>query len=88
MKYLVFVVGIVSILGVQVWREEELELQQVQQQRQQRQQAARAHCVAQLQGVLHEAAARRDRAAMDALQEAIHSGAALRKCDAVAAGVQ
>jgi len=88
MKYLVFVVGVVSLLGVQVWREEELELQQARQQAQQRQQAARARCVAQLQGVLHEAAARRDRVAMDLLQEAIHSGAALRKCDAVAAAVQ
>jgi hypothetical protein len=84
MKYLVFVVGIVSILGVQVWREEELELQQVQQ----RQQVARARCVAQLQGLLGEAAARRDSAAMDALQEAIHSGEALRKCNELAAGVQ
>jgi hypothetical protein len=84
MKYLVFVVGVVSLLGVQIWHEEELELQQTQQ----RQQAARAQCVRQLQEAVHEAAARRDTLAMDLLQEAIHSGAALRKCDALAAGVQ
>lgn len=88
MRYLIFVVGVVSVLGVQVWREEELELQQATQQTQQRQQAARAQCVRDFQATVHQAAAQRDSVAMDALQEALHSGLVMRKCDALAAGVQ